>query len=74
MIPSIRQYHLRDVMLRTYIIFVWRDFIYLFFCFFLSLVPISCDIQTDTHTDTHTHMTLLHRIYSKAVFMCPTWR
>ena len=21
------------------------------FCFFLSLVPISCDIQTDTHTN-----------------------
>ena len=29
------------------------------FCFFLSLVPISCDIQTHGRTHGHTHVTLL---------------
>jgi len=47
------KYHLRNVLIRMYVHNICMErFIYLYiFCFFLSLVPISCDIG---HTHTHT--------------------
>ena len=59
------KYHLRNVPVRAYIIFVRRDFIYLYFLFLPSLVPKSCDIHTDRHTHTHTRDTIAF-IWSKS--------
>ncbi len=47
---KIQRDHLRTVPYRTVYVFI-NTLYFVFFCFFLFLVPTSCDIKTDT-TDT----------------------
>ena len=64
-----KYHYLRNIPVRTLYLYGEILFIPVFiFCFFLSLVPISYDIQTDTHTrDT---IAFIYRIYVEKVRMC----